>query len=464
MVHDIASRLPAAPAGFELVHSDGVRCDRRSVRREIRRREETLRAAGAAPGARVAIEAAPTAECIVTFCALWRIGALVIPLDPRSPEALARNQVAATGATLRISGTSGSATRVEPVAESGLSPAPLGPGTAIFTSGSTGTPRVAVHALAAHFWNALGANRNLSFGPGDRWLLSLPLSHVSGLSILFRAWLGGGAIQVPCEGRPIAETVVRTRPTHLSLVPTQLGRLLRDPDAIASLRHARGVLVGGAPAPPALLARAVDAGLPVLATYGLTEMASQVSTTAPGDAGARLRTAGRPLADRQVRIGSGGEILVRGRPLLTGYLDDGGLRDVRDADGWFHTGDLGRVDRGGRLIVSGRRDNLFLSGGENIQPEEIECELGAIPGVIEAVVVPVPDAEFGARPVAFVWMEGGGCPDEAALRARLAARLPRFKIPDRFLPLPEPESRGGLKAARAALKTRATRARVARRG
>ncbi|MDQ3864187.1 MAG: AMP-binding protein, partial [Actinomycetota bacterium] len=150
-------------------------------------------------------------------------------------------------------------------------------------------------------------------------------------------------------------------------------------------------------------------------------------------------------------ISERGEILVRGETLFAGYVEGEELDRPLDAGGWFHTGDLGELDENGYLRVRGRMDNLFISGGENIQPEEIEEALCRLEGIHEAVVVPVPDEEFGARPVAFVRTDDGELED---LARKLEPVLPRFKIPISFHPWPERE-RPGMKADRAALGERA---------
>ena len=126
---------------------------------------------------------------------------------------------------------------------------------------------------------------------------------------------------------------------------------------------------------------ALARGLPIHTSYGLTEMASQVTTTPPGASPGELRTAGRVLPGREVSISGGGEILVRGETLFAGYVDGEKVDRPLDADGWFHTGDLGDLDEDGYLRVLGRSDNLFISGGENIQPEEIEEALCSLEGV-----------------------------------------------------------------------------------
>jgi len=321
------------------------------------------------------------------------------------------------------------------------------PATIVFTSGSMGVPKAALHAFGNHYRNALGSNANIALRPGDRWLHSLPLYHVGGLSILFRCLLAGATVALPRRGATLGEAIAGLGATHVSLVSTQLSRLLREDAELDSLK---AVLMGGGPIPGSLVDVAVARGLPIHTSYGLTEMASQVTTTPPGASREELRTSGRVLPGREVSVSGEGEILVRGETLFAGYVEGRKSDRPLDEDGWFHTGDLGELDEDGYLRVLGRRDNLFVSGGENIHPEEIEDVLCRLDGVEEAVVVPVPDQEFGARPVAFVRTETGEVGDPTPELERV---LPRFKIPTAFHPWPEGAI--GMKADRVALAERA---------
>jgi len=330
---------------------------------------------------------------------------------------------------------------------------PLGrPATIIFTSGSTGVPKAALHTFGNHYHSALGSNANIALMPGDRWLHSLPLYHVGGLSILFRCLLAGATVALPQQGTPPGEAIAGFGATHVSLVSTQLLRLLRED---ANRGGLEAVLMGGGPIPASLVDEAVARGLPVHTSYGLTEMASQVTTTPPGASLEELRTAGRVLPHREVAISGSGEILVRGQTLFAGYVEGERLNRPLDAEGWFHTGDLGELDDNIYLRVRGRMDNLFVSGGENVQPEEIEEALYRVEGIEEAVVVPVPDEEFGARPVAFIRTDDL---EPGDLAHELEPVLPRFKIPISFHPWPE-EAPRGMKVDRAALCERALRLR-----
>jgi O-succinylbenzoic acid--CoA ligase len=326
------------------------------------------------------------------------------------------------------------------------------PATIIFTSGSSGAPKAALHTFGNHYHSALGSNTNIALRPGDRWLHSLPLYHVGGLSILFRCMLAGATVALPQPGTSLGESIAGLGATHVSLVSTQLSWLLREDAYLVGLE---AVLMGGGPVPPSLVDEALARGLPLHTSYGLTEMASQVTTTLPGASIEELRTAGRVLPNREVSISKSGEILVRGETLFAGYVEGEEPDRPLDAEGWFHTRDLGEIDESGYLRVGGRMDNLFISGGENIQPEEIEEALCRLDGIDEAVVVPVLDEEFGARPVAFV-RAAGRMPEELA--RKLEPLLPRFKIPISFHPWPE-EARRGMKADRAVLREWARRMR-----
>ena len=323
--------------------------------------------------------------------------------------------------------------------------------TIIFTSGSTGVPKAALHTFGNHYYNALGSNANITLRPGDRWLHTLPLYHVGGLSILFRCLLAKATVALPEPGDPLGEAIAGPAATHVSLVSTQLSRLLRED---ADLGGLEAVLMGGGPVPPSLVDEALARGLPLHTSYGLTEMASQVTTTPPDASIEELRTAGRVLPNREVSISERGEIMVRGETLFAGYVEGEELDRPLNQEGWFHTGDLGELGEDGYLRVGGRIDNLFISGGENIQPEEIEEALCRLEGVDEAVVVPVPDEEFGARPVAFVRTDGG----VRDLSGELESDLPRFKIPIAYHLWTE-EARRGMKVDRAALGKRALRLR-----
>jgi O-succinylbenzoic acid--CoA ligase len=420
-----------------------------------------LRFGGLEPGSRVALQLPKDERYIALVLALIRAGHVACPVSDRLPTRGVAQLLGKAACSALISkdvellkGTGlfkpeptallegaprSSCDRSEPVDIPHERPA-----TIIFTSGSTGTPKAALHTFGNHYHSALGSNANITLRPGDRWLHSLPLYHVGGLSILFRCLLAGATVALPSPGTSPGESIASFGATHVSLVSTQLSRLVRES---ADLGGLQAVLMGGGPVPPSLVDEALARGLPLHTSYGLTEMASQVTTTPPGALPEQLHTAGRALPKREVSVSESGEILVRGQTLFAGYVEGEELDRPVDAEGWFHTRDLGELDESGYLRVGGRMDNRFISGGENVQPEEIEEALCRLEGVDEAVVVQVPDEEFGARPVAFVRINDGESRD---LARELEPVLPRFKIPIYFHPWPEEMPRG-MKADRAAL-------------
>lgn len=421
---------------------------------------------GVRPGTRVALRLPPGPDYVALLWACLRAGAVVCPLSPRLPTERLRDTLersnsthlvtdlddaTPTGRTVRtltVDDLRDRRSAVEALQRSDEI-ATDQPATLLSTSGSTGTPRLALHSYGNHYYSAHGSAFNLAVAPGDRWLLTLPLNHVGGLAILFRCALAGATVVV--AGPSLDDDVAAQHVTHLSLVPTQLQRLLSGSGA-GALSSVKAVLLGGGPIPDDLVAAALAADVPLHTTYGLTEMSSQVTTTPPGASADQLRTAGRVLPHRQLALGTDGELLVRGRTLFLGYVEDDEVQLPVDEYGWFHTNDLGALTPDGFLHVRGRADNLFITGGENVQPEEIEEALVQLAGVREAVVVAVPDDEYGARPIAFVRAEGDVRTEAPAWRSALERMLPRFKIPDAFHAWPNGAGTEGLKPDRAALQ------------
>ncbi len=385
------------------------------------------------PGSRVAICAPVSVEYIILLFTLWRKKTAVCLINTYLPPQQRKNQMRTAQCNLLLQPEKIVTLDNKNTAKD-LTIIPDQAATIMFTSGSEGRPKPAVHSYANHYFSALGSSKNIPVKPGDRWLLNLPVYHVSGLSILFRTFLGGGAVVIT-SGRESAKAIDHFHITHISAVPAQLHRLVQGKNP-SSLRSLKAVLVGGAPIPQTLIATAHKKGLPVYITYGLTEMASQVATSQKN--GKKVKT----LPFRELKISADGEILVRGKTLFQGYLQKGKIIRPTDKDGWFHTKDVGALENGSLKII-GRKDNMFISGGENIQPEEIEQYLGAIPGVEKAVVIPVADHVFGRRPVAFVKTRVRAKSIEQALRKQIA----RYQIPDRFYQWPR-EKKGSIKPNR----------------
>ncbi len=458
---------PDAPA---IVAPGGVLSFRECHRRTSAIRDR-LHALGIRRGDVLAMAVYPDPEYLLTMMALFRAGAVACPLNPRWPANALFKAMASIGcakvlmpARMKIDGitvfsaedllpraAAESQARTAGTSERPRSRTATPPATVVFTSGSTGEPKAAVHSFTNHYCNALASNRNIVVGPGTRWLLSLPMCHVAGIGVLFRCMVGCGTVVLPKLGEPLEDSIERDAITHVSLVSTQLHRMLASNRGRDALKRLKAILLGGSAIPRALIKNAHKHGLPIYTSYGLTEMASQVTTTRPGDPVQKLLTSGCALDADTIRVAGDGEIQVRGKTLFLGYREGSVLKRPLTQDGWFATGDLGSFDADGYLSVTGRKDNMFVSGGENIQPEEIERLLCRQPNVINAVVVPVLDREFGHVGVAFVQLASGAKLNPDDLSARLSSELPRYKVPKRFHPWPSRMERPDSKVSRIAL-------------
>lgn len=306
----------------------------------------------------------------------------------------------------------------------------------IFTSGTTGRPKGAQITYGNLYASARASAKRLGVEREDRWLLSLPLYHVGGLSVVIRSCLYGTTVVIPPptrEPEDLMRVIDAESVTMISLVPTQLYRLLES--GFMGSPTLRLILLGGAAASPDLLRRCCALGLPVATTYGLTEAASQVTTMVPADVCRKPGSVGKPIGDTTVRIedeaghtlsaGEIGEVVVSGKTVMAGYLD---LPPVESQIG-FRTGDLGYLDADGDLWLVQRRSDLIVSGGENIYPSEVEGVLRAHPDVIDACVVGLPDEEWGQRAAAMVVRREDSNLSEADLLAYSRDRLAGYKQP-----------------------------------
>jgi O-succinylbenzoic acid--CoA ligase len=320
------------------------------------------------------------------------------------------------------------------------------------TSGTSGRPKAAILSLANLIASAEASAEMLGSKERDRWLLCMPLFHIGGLSILIRSALLGTSVVLHerFDADRVACALDEDRVTQVSFVATMLAKVIDARGARRAPASLSLVLLGGGPASQALLLRAHRLGYPLAPTYGLTEAASQVATRPPSETisdeddlaaglaplpGVEIRVVG---ADgNPVEAGTEGEIEVRGSVLMCGYLDDPGATSESIREGWFATGDVGRLDSVGRLRVLDRREDLIVSGGENVYPAEIESVLGTSPEVADAGVIGVSDEAYGARPLAFVVLRQGASLDRVALDAYCRTRLASFKIPVDFIELAE---------------------------
>jgi O-succinylbenzoic acid--CoA ligase len=414
---------------------------------------------------KVAIFAPNSVEYLIVLYALWRIGVITCLLNTRIPEENINTQLKEINAKHLITSidsflhsdaidaqkislqeiikSNPSLKEEDEKFEFNLHQAT----TILFTSGSTDNPKAALHSFGNHFFSAKGSNENISVIPKDRWLLSLPLYHVGGLSIFFRILLGKGTIVIPSAEDNLFETMTKNKITHLSVVPTQLHRLIEKEENLETLEHLKAILVGGSAIAKSLLKKAMQWHLPIYITYGSTEMSSQIATSDKLIKEDNFRKA-KLLNHRELKINEHEEILVKGPCLFQGYVKDDQVKSPIDDKGWFKTGDLGHVADRHYLTIYGRKDNMFISGGENIQPEEIERFLCETNEVEQAIVVPIENKEFGARPVAFIRAKKNIQLEKERFIEILQNNLPKYKIPEHFYVWPKEWEISGLKENR----------------
>ncbi|GAA3152476.1 o-succinylbenzoate--CoA ligase [Planomonospora alba] len=333
-------------------------------------------------------------------------GPALLPLAPGLPAPALRAALAALRPT-RLDG------RPCPDGE----PVPPEVAVVIATSGTTGAPKGVQLSAAALRASASASLARLGAGPGERWLCCLPPSHVSGLQVLVRSLLGGTEPVVHGGFDPRA--VLGSGAEHVSLVPTQLRRLLA---VSADLSVFRTILLGGAAAPPGLLAEARAAGARVVTTYGMSETCGGCVYD------------GRPLDNVDLLIGDDGRIRLGGPVLFSGYRLRPDLTAAARDGGWFVTSDLGELD-GGRLRVLGRADDVINTGGEKVVAAAVASVVAEHPAVTDAAVVGRPDPEWGERVVAVV--ASPAPPSLAELRAFVKERLPAYAAPAELVVLPE---------------------------
>jgi len=285
----------------------------------------------------------------------------------------------------------------------------------VHTSGTTGRPKPVALTFGNIRANARGLAQSMRLTDDERWLSPLPLSHVGGLMVLLRSTLMATTAVLappPFDEHASAAQLRDGGITIASLVPTQLQRLL-DAGARPGPRLRR-VLLGGGPMSRALLARARAAGFPVCPSYGLTQACSTVTVAEPGD----LETAGRALPGVGVAVTDDGEIVVSGATV--------------NALGSLRTGDLGRIDERGRLVVTGRKGDVIITGGENVSPAEVESALAEHPDVADSAVFARPHPLWGEAITALVVARDGARLTQGALRAHCLQRLAGFKVPKAF--------------------------------
>ncbi|HYJ80957.1 MAG TPA: AMP-binding protein [Longimicrobiaceae bacterium] len=480
----------AAPERIALVdRARGERLTYAELDAEADRWAALLRDEGIGRGDIVAVLAGIRADVAALFFACGRVGAALLPLNWRLAAAeLAPVLADARPALLlgegrfrdRVERAPGEAEAPRWIDLDEEAPALLargGPSVAdaeveadtpcliLYTSGSTGKPKGAILPHRQVFFNAVATATAWELGPDDVAPVSTPFFHTGGWNVFATPlWHRGGTV-VLFEGFDADEYLAAVAEEGITValaVPTQLLLLTASPRWGRPLPTLRFFVSGGAPCPPALAARVRAAGYRFREGYGLTECGPNCFAISHAEALRRPGSVGWPVPMLEMRLeadgggeaaaGEPGELLLRGPQLFAGYLRaPERTAEVMTADGWLRTGDLARRDADGAYTICGRRKEMFISGGENVFPGEVEAALADCPGVAEVVVVGVRDERWGEVGRAFVVARAEAPPSETDVISHARSRLAGYKVPRQVVFLPEIPRLGSGKPDRRAL-------------
>ncbi|HEX2094555.1 MAG TPA: AMP-binding protein [Longimicrobiaceae bacterium] len=459
-LHPERVALVDRPRGERLTYAE---LDRGSARWAAR-----LRGMRIGRGALVAVLAGNRREVVEAFYACGRIGAALLPLnwrlsaaelagilDDARPElllgeerfrGLAKDAAARSPAAREVPWIDLDASDLpgspgDPGPDAAVSPED--PALVLYTSGSTGKPKGAVLPHRQILWNAVATCTAWELGPGDVAPVSTPFFHTGGWNVFATPlWHRGGTVVLFDAFEPDAflEGVAEEGCTVALTVPTQLLMLAESRHWGRPLPALRFFVSGGAPCPASLAERTRAAGYRFREGYGLTECGPNCFALSDEEAVRKPGYVGRPVPFLEMRLetadgreaepGEPGELLLRGPQLFAGYLRaPERTAEAKTPDGWLRTGDLAQRDAEGAYRICGRRKEMYISGGENVFPGEVEAALAECPGVAEVVVIGVADVKWGEVGRAYVVPRAGAALSEEEVIAHARARLARYKVP-----------------------------------
>ncbi len=313
-----------------------------------------------------------------------------------------------------------------------------------FTSGTSGVPKVVPLKRRQIIAAAKASAENFRPDANHFWLLCLPLNHVGGISIILRSLIYGSAIY---RMDVFHEEMIKeflgenTRFQAASLVPTMLKRLLDDP-LFKTHRDFKAILLGGGPISEQLLRRSVERGIPLISSYGMTETCAQIvanPTLLPSGTYTPIKSVGKPFPPNELEIrddkgkvlgkNQSGTIWLKGPQVFDGYYNKEQNEGIFDKKGWFNTGDYGHLNGFSQLFIESRRNDLIITGGENVNPVEVEQAIEKLPSIKEAIVLGIPDEEWGQKVTAFVTLSNGKTPELEEVRESLRKNLTDYKLP-----------------------------------
>ncbi|AFK19160.2 O-succinylbenzoic acid--CoA ligase [Haloferax mediterranei ATCC 33500] len=462
----LSHRVAATPDRRALIHAPtGDSWTFRELDGLVTETAGQLAALGIEAGDHLGVVLDPGIDYVRLIHAATRLGAVLVPLSERlTPDEIRRNIEIADVTTL-VCGESTESTAVEATTDvpvvsvdephwegvinlSAIAPKRISPAgwtlsetmLLLFTSGTTGTPKAVRLTMGNLLANAVAGSFRLGLSPDDRWLVTLSLHHMGGIGPILRSPLYGTTIVLRegFDAGGAADDIGKYDVTGVSLVPTMLTRMLDSRGTLSD--SLRVVLLGGAPASDELIERCRNYSVPVYPTYGMTETASQVATATPREAFSAVGTVGRPLFFTDLSVigeggfivepGTPGEIVVSGPTVSPGYYRNPDATAKAFTDEGLRTGDIGYRDEDGLLYVLNRKDDRIITGGENVDPGEVVEVLRQYPAIDDAVVLGIPDSEWGERVSALVVPSDPDISlDRDALDTFCREQLAGFKVP-----------------------------------
>lgn len=415
--------------------------------------------AGVQVGMHIAVMGNSNAEFIKVILALWKLKAVPVPLNTRLLDNELRALINHSAAGfLIIDAEYEDRLQDLPVPritypfenETGNIPVfpadtiiPSSTALVLYTSGTTGRPKGVALTFNNLQQSAEAADTLIKGTKNDKWLASLPFYHIGGFSIIIRSILSGASLIIPrsLKTEDLADTLIKFKPTLVSFVTTVLERMI-SADIIPP-KDLRYVFLGGGPVSKSLIQKSLDSGWKIVKVYGSTETSSMVTALPYTEMEDHADSAGKPLGSNQVVIrsfedgsiintGQPGEITIKGGSVFSEYINDEEETGKKLKEGFYYSGDIGHVDKYGYLYVHARRTDLIITGGENVNPVEVEHAIMEFPGAREVCVFPVDNKEWGQAVAAAVVMHKDSEPDTDKLTEFLRGRIAHYKVPKFF--------------------------------
>ena len=301
----------------------------------------------------------------------------------------------------------------------------------IFTSGSTGRPKGVVHTFSSLIHSIENGNEILKHKEKDRWLASLPFYHIGGFQIICRSLFYGCSIILPesLQIKDLAKSILEFNPTHLSFVSTQLERLIYQ--KVKPNKSLRVSLIGGGFIEDDLMIEAGKLGWNPYRVYGSSETGSMVTAISANEIISKPQSVGKTFSNVEIQISHDSEILIQSNSLFKKNIDDEKESSAKLVDGFYHTGDLGFIDDDGYLFIEARRTDLIVTGGENVNPIEVEKVLLQIPFIKDACVFPKQNKTWGQILVCAVIVDDTSI-NEKMIKEILKQKIAGYKIPKQF--------------------------------